>query len=171
MPVQAMVVPIQRWLRGRRTAPCQRKRLSWVSNFARAALMRPLWMGWAWMRLGIQGWGMPQASWAPRAMSPIPPTGAFGFEDGGIEFRTGKERQDDCTRASQESDPLRIPCQAALRKTEEPGKEHANDQLGHRADHNLRKRRRDFEPDRQQRRCQRKPHPERTKSPSVRHEI
>jgi hypothetical protein len=99
-----------------------------------------------------------------RCFSPL------GFEDRRVEFRTSKKPQDDCTRASQECYPLRIPGQAALRKTEEPGKEHANDQLGHRAHHNLRKRCRDLEPDRQQRRHQRKSHPERTKSSSVRHE-
>jgi hypothetical protein len=99
-----------------------------------------------------------------RSFSPL------DFENGRIEFRTGKERQDDCASSSQESDPLRIPGQAALRKPKKPSKKDADDQLGHSPNHNSGKRRRDLEPDSQQRRPQCKSHPERTKSPSVRHQ-
>ena len=67
----------------------------------------------------------------------------FGFEDGWIELRAGKKCQNDGPCSRQKRDPLRVAGQAFLRQ------EDADDQLGHRAHHNLRERRGDLEPDRQ----------------------
>ena len=86
------------------------------------------------------------------------------LEDYGIEFRAREKGEDDSAGPSQKCNPLSVAKQPAMRQ------KRADDQLGHRAHHNLRERSRDSQPDRQQCRRQRQAHPQSRQSPSVHHE-
>jgi hypothetical protein len=64
-------------------------------------------------------------------------------EDHGIEFRTGQERQDDCTGTRKKRNPF------GARTEANRANKRANDQLRDSPNNDFRQRCRDFEPDRQ----------------------
>src|SRR5439155_685880 len=89
----------------------------------------------------------------------------FAPENLGIQFRAGEEGEHDGAGTGEELDP-------GLIRSQERGTEgSAEDELRHRADQDLGERIGYLDPDREQRREQRKPEPERGQSPDFRHRL